>query len=106
MELHDDEHHGATDGQYIVIAVVLALITAAEVTMRLETPVVYFHPPAGSGPLTADVRVRFQGGWLTEYFPFARAEVPGVREGGFRSGRITPEVTGSLHRSKFRCPRR
>src|SRR5690606_32659073 len=28
-----DEHHGATDGQYIIIAVILAIITAAEVTL-------------------------------------------------------------------------
>ncbi len=27
------EHHGATDGQYILIAVILALITAGEVTL-------------------------------------------------------------------------
>lgn len=67
-----------------------------EVTMRLETPVVYFHPPKGSGPLKVDVRVGFRGGWLSEYYPSARADVPGVREGGFEAGRITPDVEGSL----------
>jgi cytochrome c oxidase subunit 4 len=30
---HDDGQHGATDKQYIVIAVILAVITAAEVTL-------------------------------------------------------------------------
>src|SRR5687767_4907471 len=44
------------------------------VTMRLETPVVYFHPAAGTRlPMTVDVSVAFRGGWLTEYYP--RAEV-------------------------------
>lgn len=28
-----DEHHGATDAQYIIIALILALITAGEVTL-------------------------------------------------------------------------
>jgi hypothetical protein len=44
------------------------------VTMRLETPVVYFHPPAGMQlPLQLDVSVAFRGGWLTEFYP--RADV-------------------------------
>src|SRR5687768_1169665 len=38
------------------------------VTMRLETPVLYFYPPEGQRePLRLDVSVRFQGGWLTEF---------------------------------------
>src|SRR5262245_18390842 len=39
-----------------------------QVTMRLETPVLYFHPPAGAPPLTCDVRVEFRGGWLTQFY--------------------------------------
>src|SRR5262245_19710771 len=37
------------------------------VTMRLETPVIYFYPPQGIlEAMTVDVHVRFRGGWLTE----------------------------------------
>src|SRR5687767_11847941 len=35
-----------------------------DVTMRLETPVIYFHPAGGqAGKLTVDVSVSFVGGW-------------------------------------------
>jgi hypothetical protein len=48
-----------------------------DITMRLETPVIYFHPPKGmKQPITLDVRVIFKGGWLTEYFPDAEADEP------------------------------
>lgn len=44
------------------------------VTLRLETPVLYFYPQAGF-PLeqSIDVQVRFNGGWLTEFYPGAAA---------------------------------
>ncbi len=45
------------------------------VTMRLETPVTYFHLPASRQEMTLDVSVDFQGGWLTEFFPKAAALV-------------------------------
>ena len=51
----------------------------ADVTLRLETPVLYFHVPKGrkfSTPI--DVDVAFHGGWLSQYFPDARAVVDGV----------------------------
>ncbi|MEO6788771.1 MAG: hypothetical protein ABI318_21835 [Chthoniobacteraceae bacterium] len=48
-----------------------------DVTMRLETPVIYFHPPKGWKPQPIDVQVRFSGGWLTEFFPSAVARAPG-----------------------------
>lgn len=52
-----------------------------DVTMRLETPVVYFHPPAGQAGLqTATVAVKFHGGWLSEFFPDAEAYAPGVKD--------------------------
>src|SRR5947208_1368633 len=36
------------------------------VTMRLETPVIYFHlPKHASYPFWADVKVAWRGGWLT-----------------------------------------
>jgi hypothetical protein len=43
-----------------------------DVTMRLETPVIYFHPPSGSAALPPfDVSVDFRGGVLNEYYPSA-----------------------------------
>lgn len=47
------------------------------VTMRLETPVLYFHPPPGAPePLVVDVKVAWQGGWLTQFYPDAQADEP------------------------------
>src|SRR4051812_37786144 len=47
-----------------------------DVTMRLETPVIYFHPPAGAPFDTPiDVEVKFRGGILNEYYPAADAGV-------------------------------
>lgn len=48
-----------------------------DVTLRLETPVIYFHPPAGRAFDTPiDVSVQFRGGVLNEFYPRA---TPGVR---------------------------
>ena len=47
-----------------------------DVTMRLETPVIYFHPPPGrkfESPI--DATVRFRGGVLNEFYPDAEASV-------------------------------
>ena len=67
------------------------------VTMRLETPVIYFYPPAGrEEPIRANVRVRFRGGWLTEYYPQACVDAPGLGENRFRFGPITPRTVGAL----------
>jgi hypothetical protein len=62
------------------------------VTMRLETPVLYFHPPARSpARQNVDVDVAFNGGWLSEYYPRADAVAPGItaKEG------ITTDLTES-----------
>ncbi|MCO6454385.1 MAG: hypothetical protein J5I93_03635 [Pirellulaceae bacterium] len=68
-----------------------------DIVMRLETPVIYFYLPAGMHePSTLDVRVRFRGGWLTEYYPQARVDAPGLRKGQFLFGRILPETEGRL----------
>ena len=45
-----------------------------DVTMRLETPVLYFYPPAGWESAPFDVRATFNGGWLTEFYPAAAAD--------------------------------
>ncbi len=66
------------------------------VTMRLETPVIYFYPPAGQRePLRIDVSVRFRGGWLTEFYPQAHADAPGLKN-NFEFGALTSQTTGSL----------
>jgi hypothetical protein len=69
-----------------------------QVTMRLETPVIYFYPPenARDQPLKVDVDVQFRGGWLTEFYPEAKADAPGLRDRGFAFRDLTEETTGSL----------
>lgn len=47
------------------------------VSMRLETPVVYFYPPPSAKlPLTLDVTVKFPSGWLSEFYPQATVDSP------------------------------
>jgi hypothetical protein len=62
-----------------------------DVTMRLETPVLYFHLPKGMAtPLTASVKVAFRGGWLTQFYP-------GADTSGFSRGEhLTAKTTGTL----------
>jgi hypothetical protein len=48
-----------------------------QVTMRLETPVTYFHLPPSMQRASVDVTVEFRGGWLTEFFPAATALADG-----------------------------
>jgi hypothetical protein len=67
-----------------------------DVILRLETPVVYFHPPKSAKlPATVDLRVDFRGGWLTEYYPDATVNAPGVQN-RLGYGRLTAATTGSL----------
>src|SRR5262245_27416892 len=50
----------------------------ADVTMRLESPVLYFYPPPGSPPQAPfDVTVNFRGGVLNEFYPEATPSVYG-----------------------------
>jgi hypothetical protein len=65
----------------------------ADVTMRLETPVIYFYPSNGFDT-PFDVNVKFFGGWLTQYFPDAVASAPGISQTGLGSLQSLP--TGSL----------
>jgi hypothetical protein len=65
-----------------------------DVTVRLETPVLYVHAPPGfTGPL--DVKVKFIGGWLTEFYPNAEAVAPGIDAKTGQVGRISGD--GTLH---------
>jgi hypothetical protein len=62
-----------------------------DVTMRLETPVLYFHLPKDmAAPLTASVKVAFRGGWLTQFYP--QAETSGFSRGEH----LTSKTTGAL----------
>jgi hypothetical protein len=46
-----------------------------DITMRLETPVIYFHPPVGGFAKPFDVTVTFRGGVINEFYPDALASV-------------------------------
>lgn len=49
------------------------------VTMRLETPVIYFYPPKGETPASVpplDVSVDFHDGLLSQFYPYAK---PGAK---------------------------
>lgn len=62
-----------------------------DVTLRLETPVLYFYPQNGfAHDRSFDVRATFAGGWLTEFFPLAAAENSGFPR------RLEPSTRGSI----------
>ncbi len=74
-----------------------------DVVVRLETPVIYFHPPQlqSRHSKKLDVEVEFHGGWLTQFYPHATAGSTGDAGGAnpgdaFDFGRITPRTVGSL----------
>lgn len=68
-----------------------------QVVMRLETPVIYFHPTRPlKEPLTVDVDVSFRGGWLTEYYPAAEPKADGLDLRTFEFEDLTPKTVGSL----------
>src|SRR5207244_555293 len=70
-----------------------------DITMRLETPVIYFHPPRDARlPLAVDVDVRFRGGWLTQFYPDAKVSADGLRVevGAFQVDRLSESMIGSL----------
>lgn len=68
------------------------------VTLRLETPVIYFYPGSGKSlPKQVDVSTTFLGGWLTEFYPYAEAKLPGLGDEIFNFGPLTPNTRGSLH---------
>ncbi len=69
------------------------------VTMRLETPVLYFYPSPGAPKQLVNVLVRFRGGWLSQYYPDAVAVAPGVsvgKNGVVHIGPLTASTVGSL----------
>ena len=67
------------------------------VTLRLETPVLYFHPAANQKlPMNVDVKVTFHGGWLSEFYPQAHPDVPGLAGGRKELEELGPDTTSSL----------
>lgn len=71
-------------------------IRLPNVTMRLETPVLYFYPPADRPEMHVDVRVQFRGGWLSEFYPQAEYKAPGFKLTAPVAGRISPDESGEL----------
>jgi hypothetical protein len=65
------------------------------ITVRLETPVLYFHAPPGFNA-KIDVEVQFRGGWLTQYYPDAAFSAPGLEKGLFKYNALTDHTIGSL----------
>ena len=64
----------------------------SQVTMRLETPVIYFYPQQSAGDLgPLDVHVRFPDGWLSEFYPNAEYTAPGLKR-----MRLNRGTTGEL----------
>jgi hypothetical protein len=82
-----------------------------EVTMRLETPVLYFYPPSDWSAAAFDVQASFVGGWLTEYFPAAtadRGDFPKTLDAQARGSllwkqvRLDPDAKLLLHDTTYR----
>ena len=66
------------------------------VTMRMETPIVYFHLPEGKPePRELDVEIAFRHGWISEWYPDADISAPGFVP--MRNSQpITSETTGRI----------
>lgn len=68
-----------------------------DITMRLETPVMYFHPAPGAQIPPFDVSVDFRGGILNEFYPNADATAH-----GWNAVHLSDSVVSSLHWSNVR----
>jgi hypothetical protein len=70
-----------------------------DVNMRLETPVIYFHPPPGKAYTESfDVKVRLRGGVINEFYPDANAwvELDRERVGDKMEERVIKEWDGDV----------
>lgn len=68
-----------------------------DIAMRLETPVVYFHPAKSQTlPMSLDFEVGFKGGWLTQFYPNAVFTAPGFSNNESNPGRISETTFGTL----------
>jgi hypothetical protein len=66
-----------------------------DVTMRLETPVLYVHAGKGEHP-RLNVSVSFRGGWLTQFYPDAAVTAPGVDQARWSYGPLSAATVGKL----------
>ena len=65
--------------------------------MRLETPVLYFHPPPSEARAQGiSVTATFRGGWLSEFYPGAEARAPGVQTNGTVFGPLLSSTVSTL----------
>jgi hypothetical protein len=64
------------------------------VTMRLETPVIYFHPAVGTALGPIEVSAEFHGGVLTQYYPIAQTTEPVDNASQFKP--LTPATIGRI----------
>jgi hypothetical protein len=68
-----------------------------QVTMRLETPVLYFHlPPDREAPIELDLKVGFRGGWLSQFYPQADATPRRLRVSEQAWSSLPKETMGTL----------
>ena len=67
-----------------------------EITMRLETPVIYFYPQDKTAPTTIDVTATFNGGVLSEFYPTAKFHIEGGTPAPAGLDRFTPNLHGAL----------
>jgi hypothetical protein len=68
-----------------------------DVTLRLETPVLYFHLPYD--PQTEEdlsVTASFRGGWLSEFYPNADVSAPGLVSNTMTFGPLRPGMMSTL----------
>ena len=68
-----------------------------DVTMRLETPVIYFHPADKTAePFNVDVSATFKGGVLSEFYPNAKFHIEGGNPAPAGLDHISGKTAGSL----------
>ena len=68
-----------------------------DVNMRLETPVVYFHPSPGERELqVVSLTATFRGGWLSEFYPEAEATAPGLKTNAMVFGPLRSDTVSTL----------
>ena len=72
------------------------------VTMRLETPVIYFYLPKGGMDKPVTVHVTFNGGWLTEFYPYASVDAPDLTNSMVAHPPFTKASHGSLSWNSLR----
>ena len=65
--------------------------------MRMETPIIYINPPDGATePLSVDVSVRFNGGWISEWYPDAEVQAPRFEQKRRAIGKLESNTVGSI----------